>query len=95
MSDVALDEIAEAVAAFRHAQAQIKQWELVEKDARARIETALGESEIGTLDDKPVVRWTYVTSSRLDQTLLKGNFPDAFRACQTESTSRRFTVVDS
>ena len=66
------------------------------KICRAKIEEALGESEIGTLRGMPVVSWKWVKSNRLDQTLAKEMLTaEQLAACMTETTMRRFVVVSN
>jgi len=61
---------------------------------RAKIEEALGESEIGTVKGMPVVSWRWVKSNRLDQTLAKQVLtPAQLQSCMTEVNSRRFILV--
>lgn len=95
MSDIELDQLKAMVDLYREAQARIKEWEEIAKKARTSIEERMGESEVGTIDGKPAIRWVYINSTRLDQTLLKGQHPDVYQACQTTSTSRRFEPVKS
>jgi predicted phage-related endonuclease len=94
MSDVELDPLKTTIDLYIEAQTRIKEWEDIAKKCRSAIEARLGENEVGTIDDKPVVRWTRIESLRVDSTLLKGQYPDVYRACLTPSTSRRFTLVD-
>ena len=64
------------------------------KICRAKIEEALGESEIGTVNGMPVVSWRWVKSNRLDQTLAKQVLtPEQLQSCMTEVSSRRFVLV--
>lgn len=64
------------------------------KICRAKIEEALGESEIGTVGGMPVVSWKWVKSNRLDQTLAKQMLTgDQLASCMTEVSSRRFVLV--
>ena len=66
------------------------------KVCRAKIEEALGESEIGTVNGMPVVSWKWVKSNRLDQTLAKEMLTaEQLAACMTETTMRRFVVVSN
>ena len=66
------------------------------KICRAKIEEALGESEIGTIRGMPVVSWKWVKSNRLDQTLAKEMLTaEQLAACMTETTMRRFVVVSN
>lgn len=77
-------------------QAEIKALEEKVAAAREKIQEALGENEIGTLDGSPVVRWTKVTSTRLDLRKAKEVLaPSILGFLSTESVSRRFTLVES
>jgi len=61
---------------------------------RAKIEEALGESEIGTVNGMPVVSWRWVKSNRLDQTLAKQVLTgEQWQSCMTEIRMRRFILV--
>lgn len=80
---------------LREANSQKKRCEEAIAAARAKIEEALGESEVGCLEDAPVVRYTHVTSTRFDTTKAKKLLPaDLYEACSTTTTTRRFTLVD-
>jgi putative phage-type endonuclease len=52
----------------------------------------LGEAGAGYLGDQKVVGYTDVTTSRVDVTKLRENFPDIAVSCVVTSTSRRLTV---
>lgn len=90
-----LDDLTSWLELYRQATDGIAALEERRKVARERIEAALGDAETGTVDGRPVVRWTHVTSKRLDQTKAKailtarGLINDAM----TETTSRRFALV--
>ena len=91
--DADLTHLAALVAAYNDTDEQVKELEARKKEIRAVIEEALGDKETGTVNGAPVVRWTYVKTSRLDQTLLKELHPRAYAECQTVTTARRFTPV--
>lgn len=92
---VAIDGIAGWVAQLRAATEERKAAEERIAQARRKIEDALGDAEAGTVGGEVVVRWTPVTSRRLDQTLVKVHVPaDVLQRCYLESTTRRFTVVE-
>ena len=77
-------------------QADIKVLEEQIQVAREKIQEALGDNEIGTIDGTPVVRWTKVTSTRLDMKKAKEVLdPKILAFLSSESTSRRFTLVDT
>lgn len=80
---------------LHEANAQKKRCEEAIATARAKIEEALGDLEVGCLDDTPVVRYTHVTSTRFDTSKAKKLLPaDLYQACTSTTTTRRFTLVD-
>lgn len=80
---------------LRHVKNKRNELDEVEKQARQKIQDALGDAEEGHVNGQPVVRWTRVTSRRLDQKLLKAKVdPAVLNDCYTEQTTRRFTLVD-
>ena len=65
------------------------------KNARAKIEEALGESEGGTFNGVLVVRFTHVSTERIDTKTLKTVIPAEVLAPFTSVTlSRRLTLVE-
>jgi predicted phage-related endonuclease len=77
-------------------QADIKVLEEKIQVAREKIQEALGENELGLINGQTVVRWTKVTSTRLDlQKARKVLAPEILGYLSSESTSRRFTLVDT
>lgn len=88
------DDAAAWLGLIRQCERQIKDLEETRQVARQHIEQLLGENEIGTVDGQPVVRWTFVTSTRLDTTKLKAERPEVYDAFSRPSMSRRFTLVD-
>lgn len=80
---------------LRLSQADIKVLEEKIAIAREKIQEALGDNEIGLIDGAPVVRWTKVTSTRLDMKKAKEVLdPKILAFLSSESTSRRFTLVE-
>ena len=80
---------------LRLSQADIKALEEKVAVAREKIQEALGDNEIGLIDGTPVVRWTKVTSTRLDMKKAKEVLdPKILAFLSSESTSRRFTLVE-
>ena len=77
-------------------QADIKALEEKVATAKEKIQEALGDNEVGLIDGTPVVRWTRVTSTRLDMKKAKEVLdPKVLAYLSSESTSRRFTLVDN
>jgi predicted phage-related endonuclease len=80
---------------YKKTQADIKALEEKASTAKEKIQEALGDNEIGTLDGSPVVRWTKVTSTRLDMKKAREVLdPKILQFLSSESTSRRFTLVE-
>jgi predicted phage-related endonuclease len=80
---------------YKKTQAEIKALEEKASTAKEKIQEALGDNEIGTLDGSPVVRWTKVTSTRLDMKKAREVLdPKILEFLSSESTSRRFTLVE-
>jgi predicted phage-related endonuclease len=90
---VALDDLHIVWERYLAARVMVAEWEQSANQLRGIIETALGELEVGTIDDVPVVRWTTRKSNRLDATLVKEHHPDVWAQCQTTSSARYFTPV--
>ena len=81
---------------YKKTQAEIKQLEEKAATAKEKIQEALGENEVGLIDGSVVVRWTKVTSTRLDlQKARKVLAPAILAFLSSESTSRRFTLVET
>jgi predicted phage-related endonuclease len=80
---------------YKKTQAEIKALEEKASTAKEKIQEALGDNEVGTLDGSPVVRWTKVTSTRLDMKKAREVLdPKILQFLSSESTSRRFTLVE-
>ena len=81
---------------YKKTQADIKVLEEKVAAAKEKIQEALGENEIGLIDGSPVVRWTKVTSTRLDMKKAKEVLdPKILAFLSSESVSRRFSLVDT
>lgn len=85
---------AKAIAQYKAAQAAIKQWEEAKAKARADIEKAMGDAEIGTIRGKAVASWPHIKSNRLDQTALKREQPEIHALYVKTAESRRFTLIE-
>lgn len=93
---VELDGLSTWVALYRDLSDRIAALDEQRKEARSRIEAALGDAETGTIGGRPAVRWTVVRSTRLDQAKAKGLLKDynLLDAALVETTSRRFQLVE-
>ena len=80
---------------YRHTMREIKELQEVADIARSHIEAAMGDCQIGFHHNRPVVRWTTVTTERLNTKMVKDSLtPELLEQFTTTSISRRFTLVD-
>lgn len=80
---------------YKGALAKIKEWQEVADIARAHIESALGDSQLGMFANRPVVRWSIVESKRFDTKRAREILPpQVIEALEVVSTSRRFSIVN-
>jgi predicted phage-related endonuclease len=80
---------------YRHTMREMKELQEVADIARSHIEAAMGDCQIGFHHNRPVVRWTTVTTERLNTKMVKEALtPELLAQFTTTSTSRRFTLVD-
>lgn len=80
---------------YKNALGQIKQLQEVADVARSHIESALGDNQIGMYRNRPVVRWSFVESTRFDTKRARELLPpQVVDALEVKSTSRRFTIVN-
>ncbi len=90
---VRLDEIKSILDVYAFAQERISHFEGVRDAARAEIEEALGNAEIGTVDGVAKITWKRGKTRRLDQRMLKERFPEVHSACVVEQQTRTFNTV--
>lgn len=89
-------DIAGWIELYKKTQAEIKTLEEKVAAAKEKIQEALGENEVGLIDGSVVVRWTKVTSTRLDMKKAREVLdPKILAFLSSESVSRRFTLVDA
>ena len=88
-------ETADWVQRLRETLAEIKQLQEQADIARSYIEAAMGDCQIGFHHNRPIVRWTTVTTTRLDTTKVKAALsPELIEQFSNTSIARRFTLVD-
>lgn len=90
---VAIDTLKAQLAILNHVREKKAELAEMEAAARAAIETALGDAEIGTIDGRPAVSYKYVRRQSVDQKLLKQKYPEIAEQCLTVTESRRFTIT--
>jgi len=80
---------------YKSAVAKIKELQEVADVARAHIEAALGDNQMGMFLNRPVVRWSFVESTRFDTKRAREILPaQVIEALEVKSTSRRFSIVN-
>lgn len=95
-SETPIDELATWIDAYRTACTNRDQWSEIADRAKQQITQQLEReaADVGTINGRPAVRWTTVTSHRLDTKTLKAKDPELAERYTVTSTSRRFTVLD-
>jgi len=89
------DNIATWLERYKNAVAKVKEWQEVADVARSQIEQALGDCQTGLYKNRPVVRWSFVESTRFDTKRAREILPaQVIEALEVTSTSRRFTIVN-
>ena len=63
-----------------------------EAEIKRLLQSEMIDSEIATIEGKPVLTWKEATSNRLDTAELKRLRPDIYESYTKESVSRRFLV---
>ena len=80
---------------YKSALGKIKEWQEVAEIARAHIESALGDCQVGMFANRPVVRWSVVESKRFDTKRAREILPtQVIDLLEVVSTTRRFTVIN-
>jgi predicted phage-related endonuclease len=80
---------------YKNAVAKVKEWQEVADVARSHIEAALGDCQTGLYKNRPVVRWSFVESTRFDTKRAREILPaQVIEALEVKSTSRRFSIVN-
>lgn len=92
---VNLNGLKAQLAIIQHCKQKRAELDELEANAKAAIQAALGEAEVGTIDGRVAVRWTTVRRNTIDQKLLKQRHPDIAAEVMTVSESRRFTIENS
>jgi len=80
---------------YRQTLRDIKELQEVADIARSHIEQAMGECQVGLHQNRPLVKWTTITSERLNTKAVKEALtPELLAQFTTISTSRRFSLCD-
>ncbi len=88
-------QTADWVQRYRETLLEIKSLQEQADIARSHIESAMGDCQIGFHHNRPLVRWTTVTTTRLDTTKVKTALsPELIEQFSSTNISRRFTLVD-
>jgi predicted phage-related endonuclease len=83
---VSLDGLRDHLNAYSLAAAEIEKWKSIQAQARAAIETALGDAEIGTVDGAKAVTWIRSERTTIDTKRLQADLPPEVLAPYTRTT---------
>ena len=82
------------VAEYRRLKLEIAQLNEAADVARSHIESAMGDATVASINGLPAVRWSTVTSTRLDTSQMKKTIaPELLAPFQTTTVTRRFEVL--
>lgn len=95
-TEAPIDDLATWVQACREAKAHAKRWTEIADRAEEQITAKLEQAgaSVGTVNGRPVVRWTEVPTSRFNTRKFKSEYPDLADQFSIPSTSHRFTLVE-
>jgi predicted phage-related endonuclease len=89
------DGVGQWLRQYKAAQAEAKKWTEIADVARSHLEAAMGDAELAMYQNRPVIRWTKVESTRFDTKRAREILPpQVIEALETVSVSRRFTIVE-
>lgn len=90
------DDLAGWLEVLRQVKAKRAELDEVETAAREKIQAALGDTEEGRLDGRPVVRWAHTAPARrFDPKKFRAEHPRLYDLYVTVGQpSRRFTLID-
>ena len=90
---ISIDAMKANLAILRHCKEKKAELDELEQNAKAAIQAALGDHEIGLIDGQPAVTWKYVRRNAIDQKALKQRYPEIAAEVMAVSESRRFEVA--
>jgi predicted phage-related endonuclease len=91
---VPIDGLRDHLNALSLAAAEIEKWKNIQTNARAAIERALGEAEVGTIAGVKAVTWTHSERTTLDTKKLQDDLPAEALALYMRTTpTRTFKLV--
>jgi predicted phage-related endonuclease len=93
MTEVDLESVRAQVETLRFVRAKMAALKELEKQARAAVETTMGEHEVGLLDGDPAVQWPHFKEQRFDQSAFGDEYPDLLEQYKTTREKRRFEVL--
>ena len=92
---MSLQHLAAEVTQLRKLQAEKRALESNINDLKALIYTAMEDATIGDLEDGSRVKWTPVTTRRVDTKALEADHPELVKQYLKESTHRQLRLGES
>jgi predicted phage-related endonuclease len=87
-----LSKVRAHVEILQYVKARMAELKEMQALSRAEVEEALGDNEVGELDGKLVITFKSYEVTRLDQGMLKADYPEIDAACRKTKDERRFEV---
>lgn len=93
VNSVALDDMAHDVELLRIVEDQIGRLTSLKNTLRGALKARLGESQLGTINGVPVIRWSSEYRVSVVIGVLRQRYPEVARECEDISQVRKFEVL--
>lgn len=93
MTEVDLESVRGEVEILRWVKEQQAKLKDAEKNARAAIEAAMGNAEVGLLDGEPAISWPTFKENRFDSSGFRADNPEMWEQYKAAQERRRFEVL--
>jgi predicted phage-related endonuclease len=93
MTEIDLNAVRGHIEVLRYCKTQKAKLKELEDAARAAVEDAMGQHDVGVLDGEPAVHWTHFKESRFDSSAFRDDNPELYETYKTARDKRRFEIV--
>jgi predicted phage-related endonuclease len=94
MTEVDLESVRGAVELLRYcagpSERKIKE---VEDNAKAAVQDAMGDADVGLLDGEPAIQWPTFKENRFDSAAFRADHAELWEQYKAVNEKRRFDVV--
>jgi predicted phage-related endonuclease len=93
MTEVDLESVRGAVELLRYCRTQRAKIKEVEDNAKAAVQDAMGDADIGLLDGEPAIQWPTFKENRFDSAAFRADHAELWEQYKAANEKRRFDVV--